>query len=218
MVAVEMSRPSVGKHDSLIEVFMPFGMRLFTGLYWVAGLSGMMLGLLVMNQGFFESYYDIQVMLIAQGAALLVLGSLMFLVAVGMVSGARWSLDIAKRLAAISVGWSAVGSILAIYSAYDLTGVEYLVILYGIVGWLLTFGLVVGLAGLRYLSAAGTTVRSYAEYVTTEPLSLQRTEETKRLPVIRRIHQRCIDCGTELKRGITNCPECGAIQIAQGSA
>ena len=207
-----MSRLPSAKRESLIEVFMPFGMRLFSGLYWVAGLSGMMLGLIVLSDGFFESYYDIQIMLIAQGVALLVLASLMFLVAVGMVTGARWSLNFGKRLTAISVGWSVVGIVLAVYSAYDLTGVEYLLVLYGVVGWLLAFGLVVGLAGLRYLSAAGTTIRKYAEYVTTEPLSLQPIEGQKRLPVIRRPVIRCIDCGTELKKGMTTCPECGATQ------
>lgn len=197
---------------------MPIGMRLFTALYWIAGLSGMMLGILVVNQGFFESYFDIQLLLISQGAALLILASVMFLVAVGMISGAKWSLDVAKRIAAITVGWSAVGIVLAVYTAYDLTGMEYLLVLYGIVAWLLAFGLVTGLLGLRYLTVAGGTVRRYAEYVTTEPLSFQYGEEPKRLPVIKRSNLRCIDCGSELKPGAKFCPECGATQVTQGSA
>jgi hypothetical protein len=193
-------------------------MRLFTALYWVAGLSGIMLGILVVNQGFFESYFDIQFLLIGQGTALLMLGSVMFLVAVGMVSGARWSLDVAKRVAAVSVVWAAVGIVLAVYSAFDLTGMEYLLVLYGIAGWLLAFGLVVGLMGLRYLTVAGATVRRYAEYVTTEPLSFHYSEEPKRLPLIRRTYQRCIDCGSEMKAGATICPECGATQVTQRGA
>lgn len=194
------------------------GMRLFTALYWIAGLSGMMLGILVMNQGFFETYYDIQLLLIAQGAALLVLASLMFLVAVGMVAGARWSLSIAKRIAVVSVAWAAIGTVLAVYTAYDLTGTEYIVVLYGVAGWLLGFGIVVGLIGLYYLTASGSTVRKYVEYVSTEPLALETMEEPRRLPVIRRSRQTCIDCGTELKAGAKVCPECGAQQIAQGGA
>ena len=207
-----MSRRAAAKRESIIEVFMPLGMRLFTGLYWIAGLSGMMLGILVVNQGFFESYFDIQTLLIAQGAALLILASVMFLVAVGMITGAKWSLDVAKRIAAVSVAWSAVGIVLAVYSASNLAGVEYLLVLYGIVGWLFGFGLVVGLLGLRYLTVSGGTVRRYAEYVTTEPLSFQYSEQPKQLPVIRRSHLRCIDCGSELKVGATVCPECGAAQ------
>jgi hypothetical protein len=207
-----LSKRAAAKRESIIEVFMPLGMRLFTGLYWIAGLSGMMLGILVVNQGFFESYFDIQTLLIAQGAALLILASVMFLVAVGMITGAKWSLDVAKRIAAVSVAWSAVGIVLAVYSASNLAGVEYLLVLYGIVGWLFGFGLVVGLLGLRYLTVSGGTVRRYAEYVTTEPLSFQYSEQPKQLPVIRRSHLRCIDCGSELKVGATVCPECGAAQ------
>lgn len=214
-----MSRRAAAKRDSIIEVFMPMGMRLFTALYWIAGLSGMMLGILVMNQGFFETYFDIQILLVAQGTALLILASVMFLVAVGMISGAKWSLDIAKRIAAIAVAWSAVGIVLAVYTAYDLTGMEYMLVLYGIVAWLFVFGLVTGLVGLRYLTVAGGTVRKYAEYVTTEPLSFQYGEEPKRLPVIgmKRSHPRCIDCGSELKAGAKFCPECGATQVSQGA-
>jgi hypothetical protein len=196
---------------------MPLGMRLFTALYWIGGLSGMMLGILVINQGFFESYFDIQILLIAQGAVLLTLASIMFVVAVGMISGAKWSLGIAKRVSAIAVAWSVVGIVLAVYSASNLTGMEYWLGLFGIVGWLLGFGLVVGLMGLWYLTFAGATVRRYSEYVTTEPLSFQYGEEPKRLPVIRRSQQRCIDCGSELKAGTKTCPECGANQLARGA-
>jgi hypothetical protein len=212
-----MSRRT-SKRESVIEVFMPMGMRLFSGLYWIAGLSGMMLGLVVVNEGFFETYYDVQLLLIAQGAALLALAGFMFLVAVGIVSGARWSIDIGKRLAAISVAWATVGIVLAVYSAYDLTGIEYLLVFYGVVGWLLAFGIVVGFAGLAYLTRAGTTVRRYVEYTSTEPLSLETSPQPRRLPVLRRSSRRCIDCGTELKAGATICPECGASQITQGRA
>jgi hypothetical protein len=206
------------KRESIIEVFMPVGMRLFTALFWIAGLSGMTLGMLVINEGFFESYYDIQLLLIAQGTVLLVFASLMFLVAVGMINGVRWSLDVAKRMSAILVAWSAVGTVLAVYTAFDLTGVEYYVVIFGVVGWLLAFGLVVGLTGLRYLSAAGETVRRYVEYTSTEPLSLQETPRAQRLPLIKRSSLRCIDCGTDLKAETAVCPECGAPQIAQGGA
>ena len=188
-------------------------MRLFTALYWLAGLSGIMLGVLVINEGFFEILFDIQVLLIAQGIALMVLASVMFLVAVGMISGARWSLDVAKRIAAVAVAWSVVGTVLGVYSASNLAGIEQTLVLYGTVGWFLTFGLVLGMAGLWYLNVSGATVRKYTEYVATEPLSFQYYEEPKRLPLIRRSMHRCIDCGTELVSGAVVCPECGAVQL-----
>ncbi|MGA8857236.1 MAG: hypothetical protein WB643_08735, partial [Candidatus Bathyarchaeia archaeon] len=90
-----MSRRAPAKREAVIEIFMPLGMRVLVALYWIAGLSGIMIGVLGVNQGFYETFYDVQSLLIAQGLALLVLGSIVFLVAIGMVSGAKWAIGIA---------------------------------------------------------------------------------------------------------------------------
>lgn len=206
------------RRESLIEVFMPLGMRLFVSLYFVAGLSGLALGLLGIDQGFFETYFDIQVLLLLQGGALMALGGAMFLVAVGMVSGAKWGIDTGKRVAGLSIGWSAVGIPLAMYTAYNLTGLAYVLLLYIVVGWLLAFGLGMGLIGFRYLYSQGATVRKYMEYVSTETLSRQKplpSEEmlSRHTPLVTsRSRRRCLDCGSELKEGVSVCPECGAPQ------
>jgi hypothetical protein len=208
---------------------MPLGMRIFVSLYFVAGLSGLAVGLLGIDQGFYETYFDIQLLLLLQGGALMALGGAMFLVAVGMVSGAKWGIDTTKRIAGLSVGWSAVGIPLAMYTAYNLTGAAYVLLLYIVVGWLLVFGLAVGLIGFRYLYSQGATVRKYVEYVSTETLSRQRpslpseemlsrrapSEEmlSRRAPLATsRSRRRCLDCGSELREGVSVCPECGAPQ------
>lgn len=193
---------------------MPLGMRVLVALYWIGGLSGIMFGVLAINQGFFETFYDVQALLIAQGAALMTLGSIIFLVAIGMVSGARWALNIAKRLSAISIIWAAIGTILAVYTAYSLTALDSTFVLYGVVAWLLIFGFGTGLAGLGYLYTQGATVRRYTEYVTTESYSRQPSgSELTRLPsMTQRGRTRCLDCGTELKAGVSICPVCGAPQ------
>lgn len=197
---------------------MPFGMRILVALYWIAGLSGLVFGTLAINQGFFESYFDIQLLVFLQGAALIALGGSMFLVAVGMMSGARWGLDIAKRVSGFSIAWSAIGIPLAVWTAYNVTGLESL-LLYGVVAWLLAFALSTGLIGLRYLYSEGTTVRKYAEYVTTEPLSRQPQQRflpsrvaVKRSPQARGNPRLCLDCGSAVPQGASVCPTCGAPQ------
>jgi hypothetical protein len=206
------------RRESVIEVFMPLGMRVFVSLYFVAGLSGLAVGLLGINQGFFEPFFDIQLLLLVQGGALMALGAAMFLVAVGMVSGAKWGIDSTKRVAGISVGWSAVGIPLAMYTAYNITEAAYAFLLYIVVGWLFAFGLAMGLIAWRYLYSQGATVRKYMEYVSTETLSRQKplpSEEmlSRHTPsVTSRSRRRCLDCGSELREGVSVCPECGAPQ------
>ncbi|MGD0690558.1 MAG: zinc ribbon domain-containing protein [Candidatus Bathyarchaeia archaeon] len=209
-----MSRRAPAKREAVIEIFMPFGMRVLVALYWVAGLSGIMIGVLGVNQGFYETFYDVQSLLIAQGLALLVLGSIVFLVAIGMVSGAKWAIGIAKMISAVLVGWAAIGSVLGVYTAYDVSALDSTFILYGMVAWLLIFGIGTGLIGLAYLQRQGNTVRRYSEYITTETYSPQPAPtEHKRLPVVaKRNVTRCLDCGTELKPGTSYCPACGAPQ------
>jgi hypothetical protein len=189
-------------------------MRVLVALYWIAGLSGIMLGILTVNQGFYETFYDVQSLLIAQGMALLVLGSIVFLVAIGMVTGAKWAIGIAKMISAVLVGWAAVGTVLGVYTAYDVSGLDSLFLVTGVVAWLLIFGIGTGLIGLVYLQRQGNTVRRYSEYITTETYSPQpATTEPKRLPAVaKRNVTRCLDCGTELKPGTSYCPACGAAQ------
>jgi hypothetical protein len=193
---------------------MPLGMRILIALYWIGGLSGIMLGLLAINQGFFETFFDIQYLLIIQGAVLLGLGSLVFLIAVGMVTGAKWSIPIAKRISAVLVAWAAIGTVLGAYTAYDVSALDSTLVLYGMVAWLLIFGIGGGLIGLGYLQTHGGTVRKYSEYVTTETYAPQSyPAEAKRLPAAtKRPVVRCLDCGAELKPGTSFCPACGASQ------
>lgn len=151
---------------------------------------------------------------LSQGMALLALGSIVFLVAIGMVSGAKWAIGIAKMISAVLVGWAAIGTVLGVYTAYSVTALDSSFILYGMVAWLLIFGIGTGLIGLAYLQRQGSTVRRYSEYVTTETYSPQSAPaETKRLPAVtKRNVIRCLDCGTELKPGTSYCPACGAPQ------
>jgi len=205
--------------ESAIEIFTPVGMQLFIGLYWIAGLSGIVLGTLVINQGFFERFFDMQFLLIVQGSALTGLGAAMFVVATGMVSGTRWSLNAGKRVAGISVLWSAFGVSLAVYSTYNLPGLASSSILYGIIIWLLGFGVTVGFIGLRYLSLEGASIRKYAEYVSTEVLTSENRrmlpraipEDTRMRRALPFAHPRrfCSGCGLSLREGDTVCPRCG---------
>jgi len=210
-----LSRRSPAKREAVIEIFMPIGMRVLVALYWIAGLSGIMLGVLAVNQGLYEGYYVVQTLLIVEGTALLVLGSIVFLVAVGMVSGAKWAIGIAKMMSIALVGWAAVGTVLGVYTAYDVSTLDTSYTLsYGMVAWLMIFGIGTGLIGLAYLQRQGNTVRRYSEYVTTETYSPQTApKEPKRLPAATRSNViRCLDCGTELKPGTSYCPACGAAQ------
>jgi hypothetical protein len=194
---------------------MPFGMRVLVALYWIAGLSGIMLGFLAVNQGFYETFFNIQSLLITQGMALLFLGSVVFLVAIGMVSGAKWAIGIAKMISAALVGWAAIGTVLGVYTAYGVSTLDSSYVLsYGMVAWLLIFGIGTGLIGFAYLQRQGTTVRRYSEYITTQTYSPQPApSELKRLPAVaKRNVIRCLDCGTELKPGTSYCPACGAPQ------
>ncbi|MGD0175677.1 MAG: zinc ribbon domain-containing protein [Candidatus Bathyarchaeia archaeon] len=209
-----MSRRTPAKRESILEIYMPIGMRILVVLYWVGGLSGIMIGILAINQGFYETFFDIQYLLIGQGVALLSLGSIIFLVAIGMVTGAKWSITIAKRLSAVLVGWAAIGTVLGVYTAYAVTALDSTFVLYGMVAWLLIFGICTGLLGLSYLMTHGVTVRKYSEYVTTETYAPQPySAEPKRLPATaKRAVIRCLDCGAELKPGTSYCPACGAPQ------
>ena len=210
-----MSRRAPTKREAVIEIYMPIGMRVLVALYWIAGLSGIMLGVLAVNQGLYETYYIVQVLLLAQGAALLVLGSVVFLVAIGMVSGAKWAIGIAKMISVALVAWAAIGTVLGVYTAYDVSTLDTSYVLsYGMVAWMIIFGICTGLIGLAYLQTQGTTVRKYSEYVTTETYSPQPApREPKRLPAVtKRNIIRCLDCGTELKPGTSYCPACGAPQ------
>ena len=204
----------------MVEIVTPFGMQLFMGLYWIAGLSGIMLGTLAINQGFFERFFDIQLLLIVQGSALVALGGGMFIVATGMMSGARWSLNSAKRIAGISVVWAALGVSLAVYTAYNLPGLAYSIVLYGILAWLVGFGVTLGLMGLRYLSREDAVIRRYAQYVSTEVIAGE--DERVLLPQFPREQmirpalpplQRgtyCSNCGATLGGSERVCPRCGA--------
>jgi hypothetical protein len=143
----------------------------------------------------------------------------MFIVATGIISGARWSLDMAKRVAGISVVWSALGVSLAIYSTYNLLGMAYSAVLYGIIVWLLVFGVVVGLIGLRFLYSEGTATRKYMEYTSTEVLSrearglrpaLPYRQIPVRRPSVMTPGRYCYRCGTLLQETDEVCPTCGA--------
>ncbi|MFH0848377.1 MAG: hypothetical protein V1857_02595 [archaeon] len=203
-----------------MEVFTPLGMQLLIGLYWIGGLLGVMLGTLAINQGFFERFFDIQFLLIGQGSALAALGGAMFIIATGMVSGARWSLDYAKRVAGLSIIWSALGIILAVYSAYNMPGLASSIVMYGIVAWLLVFGIGLGLFGLRYLYSDGGSIRRYSEYVSTEVLSEDggrmlppATYDT--VPTRQSLRyvgrgRYCLTCGGMLQENWVTCPRCGA--------
>jgi hypothetical protein len=193
---------------------MPLGMRVLVALYWIAGLSGIMLGILAINQGFYETFYDVQTLLITQGIALLALAAIVFLVAIGLVSGAKWSLGLAKMISAVLIGWAAIGTVLGVYTAYDVSALDSTWVLWGMVAWLMIFGIATGLIGLAYLQRQGNTVRKYSEYVTTETyVPQQPPAQTRRLPAaVKRNVIRCLDCGTELKPGTSYCPACGAPQ------
>ncbi len=202
-----------------MEVFMPRGMQVFIAMYWLGGLSGIMLGTLAINQGFFERYFDTQFLLLGQGGALTALGGAMFITATGMVSGAKWSLEWSKRIAGISIVWSGLGIALAVYSALNMPGLASSIVMYGIVGWLSVFGIIMGLFGLRFLSTDGGSIRRYAEYVGTEVLSEQdrpaypaATYEAiptrQALPYVGR-GRFCSNCGGRLEAVSTECPRCG---------
>jgi hypothetical protein len=178
-----------------------------------------MLGTLAINQGFFERLFDVQFLMIGQGGALAALGGAMFITATGMISGARWSLGYAKRVAAISIIWAALGIILAAYSAYNMPGLSSSIVMYGVVVWLVVFGITLGLFGLRYLYSEGAAIRRYAEYVGTEVLSEDdrhvyptSTYETiparPVLPYLGR-GRYCSKCGGRLSEESTICSRCG---------
>jgi hypothetical protein len=216
MVAYE--RTQAAPAQSVIESFTPFGMQLVIALNWIGGLSGIMLGTLSINQGFFERFFDTQFLLIGQGGAMSTLGAAMFITATGMVSGTIWSLDYAKRVAGLSIIWSALGITLAVYSAYNMPGLSASLVMYAIVVWLLVFGIGLGLFGFRYLSLNSASVRRYAEYVTTETLSEDRMLPPARyeggptgraLPYAAR-GRYCSNCGGIVRENSTTCPRCGA--------
>lgn len=206
--------------ETIVDVFTPRGIQLFIGLYWAAGLSGIMLGTLSINQGFFERYYDTQILLVIQGSAIATLGGAMFIIATGMVSGANWGLQTAKRVAAFSVVWSAVGISLAAYSAYNLPGLSYSVILYGIIVWLIIFGVLMGSFGVRYLYAETAAIQRYSEYVTTDtvvegemqPKYLPQYDDALVRPALPPTGRGtyCWNCGGSVGENWVSCPRCGA--------
>lgn len=204
-----------GKRELTIEMFTPFKTRILITLYWIAGLSGIMLGLLAVNQGFYEAFIDIEALLIVQGLILLGLASVVFVIAIGMVSGTKWALGTGKVISMILAGWASVGTVLAVYTAYDVSSFDSLVILAGIIIWLLVFGIGTGLFGLTYLQRQGGSLKRYTEYVTTAEAHVPQLTGPKPKRRSRRLlavisPRRCIDCGAKLKTRDSYCPQCGA--------
>ncbi len=211
------------KTDTQVEVTIPLGIQLANLAFWISGLSGLVLGTLTLSQAFYESYYDLAILESIQGVAIIGLGAAMFIVASGLTSGARWGLDAAKRVLLISIVWSTIGIILAVYTAMNIPGVGISIALYANMIWLIVFGIVIGIVLTRYLSLEDTSIRKYTEYVSTEvamPEDVRRLSNTRYLPTYetrlqtRRptVHFRefCWHCGAVLRKDETICPKCGA--------
>jgi hypothetical protein len=193
-------------------------------LYWVGGLSGVALGILVINQGFFETFFDLQTLLYVEGIPLAALGAAMFVAATGLTSGAAWSMFAAKRLSVVLILWSAVGIALAAYLNANLPGMDFTSTLYGVVAWLLIFGIGGGAVTIAYLSRYGTSVRRYAKYVTQEVITPGTTDTritTVEVPrpgtsvvTVQRpvafLRPFCWHCGAVLGPNDGICMKCGA--------
>jgi hypothetical protein len=215
------------KTERKLEVTIPLGIQLVNVGFWISGLSGIVLGVLTLAQAPYESYYDLTILESIQGAAIVALGAAMFIVATGLTSGARWSLEGARRVVMITIIWSVVGISLAVYTAMNVPGVGISGVLYGSVIWLIVFGITIGILSIRYLYMEDTALRKYTEYVSTE---IARPDEVRRLtsaryvpayetllesqlqptrPVIY-LRKFCWHCGAVIKEDEIICPKCGA--------
>jgi len=210
MSGVRRRAPRDKRAQTFIEVTTPLGIQIIDVLFWIGGLSGLVLGVLAINQGFYETFFDMQILLYAQGAAMTALGTAMFVTATGITSGARWSIGTARVASGVAVAWSAVGVVLAVYSVQNLPSVTYSPTLYGIILWLLIFGIGVSILSLSYLFIQGDSVRRYTRYVTAEIVTPEnmRTVTTER-PVADLRHF-CWNCGATLGSNEEVCPKCGA--------
>ncbi len=211
------------KTDKQVEVVIPLGIQLANLAFWISGLSGLVLGVLTLTQSVYEGYYDLQILESVQGVAIIGLAAAMFVVATGLTSGARWALDAAKRVLLISIVWSILGIVLAVFTAINIPSVGFSIALYANMVWLIVFGIVIGIVLIRYLSLEDTSIRKYTEYVSTEvamPEDVQRVSNTRYLPTYetrlqtRRptVHFRefCWHCGAVMKKDESICPKCGA--------
>jgi hypothetical protein len=204
------SRSKGKKVQTRIEVETPQGISILNALFWIGGLSGLILGILVINQGFFEIFFDMQIILILTGVGVAVLGAAMFVVASGIVSGANWSLNAAKRVAGISIAWSAIGIALAFFGIWNLPSIEFSFTLYAIIIWHLVFGIAVGFIAIRYLYQSGTSIRKYAKYVTQEIVTPEDTKILQKVRPIVQLRRFCWQCGATLRQNERVCPKCGA--------
>jgi hypothetical protein len=213
------------KRESFVEVYTPVGVQVVNALYWIGGLSGVAFGILLINQGFFETSFDLQSLLYVEGIPLAAIGAAMFVAATGLTSGAAWSLYAAKRLSALLVLWSAIGIALASYLNANLPGMGFTSTLYGTIAWLLIFGIGGGAVTMAYLSRYGTSVRRYAKYVTQEVITPESTDTRITTVEVPRVGgtsvvtvQRpvaylrpfCWHCGAILGANDAICMRCGA--------
>jgi hypothetical protein len=219
---------NVVKTERRFEVSAPLGVQLVNVMFWISGLSGIVLGTLTLSQAAYEIYYDMQILESVQGIAIVGLGAAMFIVATGLTSGARWSLDAARRVVMVAIIWSVVGISLALYAAMNMPGVATAV-LYGNVIWLIIFGIALGILCIRYLYMEDISLRKYTEYVGTE---IARPEDIRGLPSTRYVptydmlpsqiqsqqtrpgqiqsqQTRPVNCGAVLRENETICPKCG---------
>ena len=235
----DMPPKNVAKTERRFEVSAPLGIQLVNVMLWIGGLSGIVLGTLTLSQAPYESYYDMAILESVQGTAIVGLGAAMFIVATGLTSGARWSLDAAKRVIMIAIVWSVVGISLALYTAMNIPGVGMSAVLYADVIWLIIFGIALGILAVRYLYLEDTSLRKYTEYVGTE---IARPEDIRRLPSTRYVptydmlpsqvqsqpprpvqqtrpvfylRKFCWNCGAVLREDETICPKCGIIRDIQ---
>ena len=193
-----------------IEVTTPLGMQIVNILFWIGGLSGIVLGVLAINQGFYETFIDMQILLSVQGAAITGLGAAMFITATGITSGARWSVEIARWAAGIAVAWSAIGIVLAVYSVQNLPSITYSSTLYGIILWLLLFGIGISILSLGYMFTQGDSVRKYARYVTAEVVTPENTRIVTTERPVAHLRPFCWNCGSVLGPNDMVCPKCNA--------
>jgi hypothetical protein len=210
------------KTERQFEVIVPLGIQLVNVGFWISGLSGLILGVLTLSQAAYENYYDMAILESVQGAAMVCLGAAMFIVATGLTSGARWSLDAAKRVVAIAIVWSALGISLAVYTAMNIPGVGLTTILYANVIWLIVFGIAIGILSIRYLYLEDTAVRKYAEYISAEiarPEDVRQLTNTRFVPSysaelqtqmpVAHLRKFCSHCGAVMRDSEVICPKCG---------